>query len=935
MIVAEADEKIIKIVLQILSEENLPTTEMIRTTLRYVIEMLRKMNPLSDVANVDEDQLVKKVETLCNVYVPTISTLDDMRGHQEWFSSRRAEIQWRFWERYKRYLENDPYMPPQVVRRLDDVSNQILSRLEYPLRAGPWDRRGMVVGQVQSGKTSNYTALICKATDAGYKLIVVLTGTHNSLRSQTQLRLDEGFLGFDSQRRGLFAPDNIRLGGGLLRGAELYIVHSLTNSSDKGDFNLRVAQQANVMFGGDPVLLVVKKNASVLKNLLKWSTSLQSSRLNNAQSQVHGVPLLLIDDEADNASINTNPVLDENGNPDPETDPSKINGLIRRLLNSFEQSVYIGYTATPFANIFIADTVTNEEFGEDLFPRSFIINLQPPSNHLGPAKLFGLTLDPVTGQESASGLPLIRHVHDYAQWMPDRHKKEHRPGPLPQSVKQAIKEFILTCAARYVRGQTHEHNSMLIHVTRFTAVQSCVTQQVKEELSFLQQRLRYGDGHAPDQITDKLQILWKDDFVATMQKFHETDLTPVTWDQVKEVLYMVAAKIEVRKINGTAKDTLQYVEHPDGLSVICIGGDKLSRGLTLEGLSISYYLRASRMYDTLMQMGRWFGYRDGYTDLCRLHTTSELEGWYRDITAADEELRQMFEDMAAQEKTPEEYGLGVKTHPDGLMITAATKMRHGQRVMLSYSQDIEETVVFFDDIEINQQNLLVTERLIRDIDTRYTRRNVEKAGSTYIWDNVSGEAVVDFLTDYITHDTARKVRSSVLNKYIKARMADNELVEWTIALISIEEKIQRDSPFYIADLVVGLTERSRVNDPSDSKYRIRRLVSPRDEYIDLSEEERSQALRETQIMWEEHQDKSKSKEMPDLPSGQIIRRTRPAKRGLLLLYVLKYESEPLPDPHIPIVGFAISFPKSNRGEKAAVEYVVNNVYWQQEFGDAL
>src|SRR6266496_4165262 len=933
MIATQTDKMIITIALQLLRNDDLPTPETIRTTVRHIMKMFCEMNQYSDTGNVEEDQLVREIETLCNVYVPTMSTLDDMRDHQEWFSSRRAGIQWRFWERYQQYLNDDLRMPPQAVRRLDDVTNQILSRLENPLRLGPWDRRGMVVGQVQSGKTSNYIALICKAADAGYKLIVVLAGIHNSLRSQTQLRLDEGFLGFDTQQRSLFDPNNIRLGVGRLPGAKLYHVHSLTNSADKGDFNLKVAQQANVMIGGaDPVLLVVKKNTSVLRNLLRWSTILQSSSRGDSQSRVHGVPLLLIDDEADNASININPVLDENGSPDPEMDPSKINGLIRKLLNSFEQSAYIGYTATPFANIFVADSVSNEDFGEDIFPRSFIINLQPPSNYLGPAKLFGLTTDFVTGQRTTSDLPLIRRVDDYSDWMPDKHKKDHRPGPLPQSVKQAIKEFILTCTARSIRGQVREHNSMLIHVTRFTAVQSYVAEQVKEELSFLQQRLRYGDGYAPNQITNELKALWGTDFVPTMREFHGSDLIPVTWDQIKEELYIAASKIEVRKINGTAKDTLQYVEHPDGLSVICIGGDKLSRGLTLEGLSISYYLRASRMYDTLMQMGRWFGYRDGYTDLCRLHTTSELEGWYRDITAADEELRQMFEDMAAQEKTPEDYGLGVKTHPDGLMITAAAKMRHGQKVMLSYSQDIVETVVFFDDIEINQQNLLATERLIRDIDTRYTRRNVEKAGNTYIWDDVQGEAIVDFLTDYITHETARKVRSSVLNKYIMARMAEKELIEWTIALISIEDKIQKDSPFSIADLTVGLTERSRVNDPTDSKYRIRRLVSPRDEYIDLSEEERTQALRETQRRWEEHSDRSNSKEMPILPSGQIIRQIRPAKRGLLLLYVLKHESESLPDAHVPIVGFAISFPKSNRGEEAAVEYVVNNIYWQQEFG---
>lgn len=941
MLAAEA-KKIINIVLQFISSEDLLTTETIRTTVRDVVEMLSKRNQISDVGNVEEDQLIREIEALCNVYVPAMLSLDDKRDHQEWLSSRRSEIKWRFWERYKQYLENDSTMPPQAVRRLDEVTDQLLSRLEYPLRPGSWDRRGMVVGQVQSGKTSNYIALICKAADAGYKLIVVLAGIHNSLRSQTQLRLDEGFLGFDTQQRSLFDPkqrlslfdpNNSRFGVGFLPGIKLYVVHSLTSSDDKGDFNLKFARQANFMFGGaEPVLLVVKKNASVLKNLLTWSTSRQG----NSQSQVHDVPLLLIDDEADNASINTNPVLDENGSPDPEIDPSKINGLIRRLLNSFQQSAYIGYTATPFANIFIADKVSNEEFGEDLFPRSFIINLQPPSNYLGPAKLFGLIKDSVTGQEVASGLPLIRRINDYLEWMPDKHKKEHRPGPLPPSVKEAIKAFVLTCATRYVRGQEHKHNSMLIHVTRFTSVQSLVAEQVSEELFFIQQRLRYGDGHAPVQIADELKALWYADFEPTLQKFHDPEFTAVTWDQVKEVLYIVASKIEVRKINGTAKDTLQYIEHSDGLSVICIGGDKLSRGLTLEGLSISYYLRASKMYDTLMQMGRWFGYRVGYADVCRLYTTSELTSWYRDITAADEELREMFEDMVAQDKTPEDYGLGVKKHPDGLLITAAAKMRHGQTLMVSYSHSIVETVVFFGNETRNQQNLLATERLIRDTNTRYKQRSGDRVRGNYVWKGIDGEAIVDFLTEYSTHETARKVQSSILIRYIKMRLAENELMEWTIALISNQEKVQKNGLFTtIANLPVGLTERQEItgSGSSDPKYSIRRLVSPSDEWIDFSEEELEQAKSETQKAWHENRGKSKRETPPEVPSGLAVRRTRPSKRGLLLLYLLDIkfltdETEQVP----PVVGFAISFPKSYEADESAIAYMVNNIYWQQEFG---
>lgn len=926
MIVTESDKMIVRIALQILRQEEAPTTEKIRNTVRKVMEMLRGINQFDEVENVVEDRLVKEIETLCNVHVSTMLTLDDMRGHQEWLSSRRAEIEWRFWERYRQYMEDELRMPPQVVRQLDEITNQILSRLENPLRKGGWDRRGMVVGQVQSGKTSNYTALICKAADAGYKLIVVLAGIHNSLRSQTQLRLDEGFLGFDTQQRSLFDPNNIRLGVGRLLGAKLYHVHSLTNSANNGDFNLKVAKQANIMIGGaEPVLLVVKKNASVLNNLLKWSTIiLQSSSKGNLDNQVHGVPLLLIDDEADNASINTNPSSDENKNSDADTDtdPSKINGLIRSLLKSFEQSAYIGYTATPFANIFITDKTINDEFGEDLFPRSFIINLQPPSNYLGPAKLFGLATDPIIDRETTSGLPLIRTVADFSEWMPDKHKKDHLPGLLPASLREAIKAFILTCTARRVRGQVRVHNSMLIHVTRFTAVQTHIAEQVLEELSFIQQRLKYGDGQAPDQIMDELKTLWNTDFEPTTQNFSEPDLPPVMWDQIREVLYIAASKIEVKKINGTAKDTLQYVEHPDGLSVICIGGDKLSRGLTLEGLSVSYYLRASIMYDTLMQMGRWFGYRVGYVDLCRLYTTLELAGWYSDITAADEELRQMFEDMATQEKTPEDYGLGVRKHPDGLMITAAAKMRNGQTVKLSYSQSIVETVVFFDDAIINQQNLLAAEQLIQIIDTRYPRK-IDDRGN-YLWFGVNGEAIVDFLTDYNTHETARTVRSSLLNRYLKSRVADNELTSWTIALISPQDNIQKDLFSTIPDLPVRLTTRKRIGDATDAKYRIRRLVSPRDEWIDFSKDELEQAKLETQKVSREDLDPSKA------PSGPAVRRTRPGKRGLLILYILNYDSE---SPSVPITGFAISFPKSNYGDASAIEYMVNNTFLQELGGD--
>lgn len=932
MIATGNAEKAALLVLAMLPDGEAPTEDSIRTNVGLVLSMLQQAG---QGEGIDEAQLVRHIESLCNIFVPTAVALEDHRDHHEWLPGRRAEIEWRFWDRYKRYLQETMRLGPQAIRGLNDVTDQILRRLEDPHRPGAWDRRGMVVGQVQSGKTSNYTALICKAADAGYRLIVVLAGIHNSLRSQTQLRLDESFLGFDTQQRRLFDQSNVRIGVGRLAGAPLYHAHSLTNSEERGDFNLRVARQSHIMIGGaEPVLLVVKKNASVLKNLLQWATQIQQSvDPSTGKSIVRDVPLLLIDDEADNASVNTNATLDENGQPDPDLDPTKINGLIRKLLRSFEKSAYVGYTATPFANIYIPPDVENDTFGKDLFPSSFIINLAPPSNYVGPARVFGMAEDRAAGIEETPGLPIIRSVDDYRDWMPDGHTKDHVPGPLPASLHRALRSFVITCAAREARGQDRVHNSMLVHVTRYTAVQSRVTRQVEDELMFLQQRLKYGQGNVPRPLLDELRELWETDYAPTMGSLMDTDLTPLSWDAVEGRLYATAARIEVRKINGTVKDTRQYVEYPDGLSVICIGGDKLSRGLTLEGLSVSYYLRASRMYDTLMQMGRWFGYRPGYMDLCRLYTTTELIEWYRDITLADDELRRRFEDMAALEATPMDYGLGVRNHPDGLTITAAPKMRHGRKLLLSFALSIVETITFFEDEAIIRDNLETTERLIATIDARYPRRTGASTRDNHVWDHVDAGDIIDWLSSYVTHDGARKARADVLRKYIEARLTDDELVEWTVALIS--NRNAGEGMPTIAGLDVGLTGRQRFpqDAPTGDRYVIKRLVSPPDEAIDLTEDEYARALTRTRDNWQANPRRSRRTTPPDAPGGEAIRAIRPRSRGLLLLYPLDpvFPSPPVGD--IPIVGFAMSFPES--ADTSAIEYVVNNVYWEQEFGSEL
>ncbi|MEQ1673192.1 MAG: Z1 domain-containing protein, partial [Hyphomicrobium sp.] len=365
--------------------------------------------------------------------------------------------------------------------------------------------------------------------------------------------------------------------------------------------------------------------------------------------------------------------FDEHGKPDEEHDPTQINMLIRQILRKFAKSTYVGYTATPFANIYIHDRGETKTEGPDLFPRSFIINLPAPSNYDGPVRIFGLEAS--DDERAVQPLPLVRVLDEYAEhtetpWLPQGHKNGHRPhfggeDQLPPSMIEAMRAFILVCATRRARGQMNAHNSMLVHVTRFTSVQNMVRKQVETELSSIKRRIRYDSAASGGELAE-LEKLWKSDFEPTSATFRafapERDFKSVTWKEVLAHVPDAVEIVQVKTINGKASDILDYDTHKSvGLNVIAIGGDKLARGLTLEGLSVSYFLRASRMYDTLMQMGRWFGYRPGYLDLCRLYMTKELRDWFCHITEASEELRREFDHMALLNQTPKDYGLKVRS----------------------------------------------------------------------------------------------------------------------------------------------------------------------------------------------------------------------------------------------------------------------------------
>ncbi len=284
------------------------TTELLKEWVESTAIFVLDQNPSGPI---DTEKLIRDIEADYNVHIGSWNSLADDTDHIPWLASRLADKgTWKFWDRYARFQKQDQSLPTAAIRRLDEVTDDLLGRLEEPEREGPWDRRGLVAGQVQSGKTGNYIGLIAKAIDNGYKLIVVLAGIHNSLRSQTQARIDEGILGFDTRafRLANQANDSSRIGVGKLAGPRLY-VNSFTSSEQSGDFRLNVAQNMGIAPGGaDPIVLVVKKNKSILTNLFKWATELTKERdPNTGEFKVRGVPVLVIDDEADHASVNTKP----------------------------------------------------------------------------------------------------------------------------------------------------------------------------------------------------------------------------------------------------------------------------------------------------------------------------------------------------------------------------------------------------------------------------------------------------------------------------------------------------------------------------------------------------------------------------------------------------------------------------------------------------
>lgn len=841
------------------------------------------------LSSAEREQLIKEIIAENQILIP-LGTEVVKKGWKRWLHTLKDRSTY-YEDRYREYLLNIENYPVTVVNKIFEKNEKLLEYLENPTKEGKWIKKGLVMGYVQSGKTANYISLINKAADVGYKLIILIAGIHNNLREQTQKRVNEGFIGFDNLEKtyvGVGLVDSKRIPGSL--------------TSTLNDFKKTNLQSLgiNPKDYSEPIILVIKKNYSTLNNIINWLKG------TTREEKLSDYPLLIIDDEADNASVNTKK------NPDEAT---KINRQIREILALFHRRCYVGYTATPFANIFINPDSEDDKIGEDLFPGDFIIALEAPSNYMGAKKIF---LD--------DDSDILREIEDNESCLPIKHKADFRVDCLPESLYSAVYLFLLSGALKRLRKIKNRHHTMLINVSFRISVQEQIKILLDEELHRILHSIRFN-------YKKDLYDMLKTDTIAKIYRIWEVEYKGKDTYSFEDVLAEIVnyeRLIKVAVVNSR-NEPLRYSDYDDtGLNVIAIGGYSLSRGFTLEGLTVSYFLRNTQMYDTLLQMGRWFGYRNGYDDLCRIFMRPEAIEWYGYIAEVVEELKEELKIMEYYKRSPRDYGLKIKDHPASLIVTARNKMYNAKDALVEvcYSNKLIETRVLSNRHSIIKDNLDTMSRFVLELGVEYIQNS-----NNYFWKDISADTVLGFLRKFKNHPLNQSTDTGALTNYIE-KGKEFELKLWDVALINISKndqytlhngfttgKVERNAP-QEDDAIVISGKNHRVGQPSDESIGLKpeEIVKAKELAVSLKKTK----LEEENLSEEEISEKLKKVK----PIGNHYREFR--KKPLLLLYIVKPKNS---EEFDSLAAYGISFPKISTSDICDSNrkgfYKVNQRWWEE------
>lgn len=922
-------------------------------------------------------------------------------NHPFWLTEeRKNEIKSRtenYLERYLIYLSKKG-RADKVIDSIRLSSESIMGKLGDPFSTSPFYCKGMVVGSVQSGKTGNFNAVINRSVDCGYKLIIVLSGIMEDLRAQTQERVEEEVIGYGiidkkNQKKGV-------KGVGLI--SSFSEIQLTTPTSYRSDFK-KTLKEADFPLDRRNIL-VCKKNSGVLKNLLLW---LREHLHENKDK--HDIPLLIVDDEADNASLNN---LGKKG----IEEASKINGHIRAILALFTKKSYLGYTATPFANVLadrnklgkkkwrISERVNGDQLErefqlvDNIYPDDFIELLKNPTNYIGAKQLFETVYD-----DEVKKLPIIETITDFNTYFPERvvqgndgvirpasasdektraaKKDDPFPKQIPQSLKDAVGCFVLGIALRYSRlsamagsSLSNPHHTMLVHVSRFIPWQNTTKQKIQEYLDEIAERITSDLPTSTDSIYGYFQKLWYRYYAYIVEniKHHISEgyrdefLTPKTFNDLKPLLDESIKGINVVAINSHTGDKLIYEkdQYGKGVKYIAVGGNRLSRGFTLEGLTVNYFLRNTNFSDTLLQMGRWFGYRPGYLDCCKIFTTSEAVSKFDSTTRAIEELEIEFTKMRREGKQPKDYELRVRKHPGALKITRPSILQKTKEVKWSYQDHLEQTTKF------NVSNAYSIARAWNAFQNYFKGKRLEKH-EEYLLHKTDIKGVLEFLR--LPHNYVDFELSSII-KFIELCEEKHFLKNWTIAIkttgASSIELTEKDTGL---PCNIKLTIRSGpvLGDPYHTDFvntgifaagnRSANIVSSgKDFAILLTEKQKRDAISkfiDEKIKY--YLDKKKAKDIYEAkekaeklnPPERIYREEMSDQDGLIVVYLMDVESiYHLKDKYktaemdslfeergfneinnIPLIGMAIGFPKINPDPGG--DYVIGDYDMSEDMGD--
>lgn len=563
---------------------------------------------------------------------------------EPWYTAERRREHAFYWPAYERVLRRKQ-LDPEAVASIDAVTTNIVSRLADPAAREPYQSKGLVVGHVQSGKTANFTGVIAKAIDAGYRLIIVLTGTIELLRAQTQRRLDmeligeENILGGRDRNDPAAVADIDYVGDGdrdwaagrfVRHGHDFSVnpgvpaIRRLTGRTEdykllrmglsaldfRSGNELRDPRQpvwhAENLYDTDVRIAVVKKNKTVLTKLVQ--------DLRNVHARLDEIPTLIIDDEADQASVNT---VNPRKLSAERRDRTAINGLIAQLLGEVKRAQYVGYTATPFANVFVSP-----DDSEDIFPKDFIISLTPSPKYMG-----GRDFHDLAGiAEEDRGNPAVSNEAAFVRNL----RAVDDEFDLRTELRGALDAFVLSGAIKLWRQANDlslkfDHHTMLVHESVRTAEHTVAAERIRAVWT--------NAAYSSPAAAVRLGHLLESDFrrVSSSRDWRESADLPATFDELAPFVGQALDRINAARdpvviVNGAKESEYTQVDfQKDQVWRILVGGAKLSRGFTVEGLTITYYRRRALQADSLMQMGRWFGYRAGYRDLVRLYIARNVE----------------------------------------------------------------------------------------------------------------------------------------------------------------------------------------------------------------------------------------------------------------------------------------------------------------------